>query len=41
LDESYHITPIDHPDPLQAEILASWQGNSAKSAISVGSAGPK
>jgi predicted metalloprotease with PDZ domain len=30
MDESYHMTPIDHPDPLQAEILQSWQGNTAK-----------
>lgn len=30
MDESYHMRPIDHPDPLQAEILQSWQGNTAK-----------
>ncbi len=35
MDESYHITPIDHPDPLQAQILESWQGNTAKSAAEV------
>jgi predicted metalloprotease with PDZ domain len=30
MDESHHMTPIAHPDPLQAEILKSWQGNTAK-----------
>ncbi len=35
MDETYHITPIDHPNPLQAEILESWQGNTAKSPADV------
>jgi len=30
MNESYHMTPIANPDPLQAEILKSWQGNTAK-----------
>lgn len=30
MDESYDITPVADPTPLQAEILASWQGNTAK-----------
>jgi len=30
MDESYHMTPIADPDPLQAAILKSWQGDTAE-----------